>query len=43
MNPLGSGYRSETGGLMKALRVLTPEQSNYSLSRALLHSNWNPS
>ncbi|RDB28821.1 hypothetical protein Hypma_015435 [Hypsizygus marmoreus] len=26
MNPPGSGYRSETGGLMEALRVLTPEQ-----------------
>lgn len=27
MNPPGSAYRSETGGLMEALRVLTPEQS----------------
>ncbi|KDR85083.1 hypothetical protein GALMADRAFT_233694 [Galerina marginata CBS 339.88] len=34
LDPPGSGYRSETGGLMEALRVLTPEQirqyhSNY--------------
>lgn len=27
LDPPGSGYRSETGGLMHALRVLTPEQS----------------
>jgi Zn-dependent M16 (insulinase) family peptidase len=27
MNPAGSAYRSETGGLMEALRVLTVEQS----------------
>ena len=27
LDPPGSGYRSETGGLMEALRVLTPEQS----------------
>ena len=27
LEPPGSGYRSETGGLMDALRVLTPEQS----------------
>ena len=39
MNPPGSGYRSETGGLMKALRVLAPEQSNHSSSCALLRSN----
>lgn len=26
VNPPGSAYRSETGGLMKALRILTPEQ-----------------
>ncbi|KAG6820112.1 hypothetical protein H0H93_005259 [Arthromyces matolae] len=26
VNPSGSAYRSETGGLMEALRVLTPEQ-----------------
>ncbi|KAF9460806.1 Metalloenzyme, LuxS/M16 peptidase-like protein [Collybia nuda] len=26
VNPPGSAYRSETGGLMEALRVLTPEQ-----------------
>ena len=29
LNPPGSAYRSETGGLMEALRVLTVEQSNY--------------
>jgi hypothetical protein len=28
LNPLGSADRSETGGLMSALRVLTVEQSN---------------
>ena len=27
MNPEGSAYRSETGGLMEALRKLTVEQS----------------
>ena len=27
-DPPGSGYRSETGGLMDALRVLTPEKSD---------------
>lgn len=27
LDPPGSAYRSETGGLMEALRVLTPEQS----------------
>jgi Zn-dependent M16 (insulinase) family peptidase len=27
MNPPGNAYRSETGGLMEALRVLTPDQS----------------
>ena len=27
----GSGYRSETGGLMAALRILTPERSGLSL------------
>ncbi|KAJ3514376.1 hypothetical protein NLJ89_g2417 [Agrocybe chaxingu] len=26
LDPPGSGYRSETGGLMEALRILTPEQ-----------------
>ncbi|EAU93061.2 cytoplasmic protein [Coprinopsis cinerea okayama7 len=26
LHPLGSAYRSETGGLMEALRVLTPQQ-----------------
>ncbi len=29
LDPPGSAYRSETGGLMEALRVLTPEQSSY--------------
>lgn len=29
-NPEGSAYRSETGGLMEALRVLKVEQSKYS-------------
>jgi hypothetical protein len=28
LEPPGSAYRSETGGLMTALRVLTPEQSD---------------
>jgi hypothetical protein len=28
LNPPGSAYRSETGGLMSALRLLTVEQSN---------------
>ena len=28
LEPPGSGYRSETGGLMDALRVLTVEQSD---------------
>lgn len=27
LNPPGSAYRSETGGLMEALRVLTVDQS----------------
>jgi hypothetical protein len=27
--PPGSAYRSETGGLMEALRVLTVDQSDY--------------
>jgi hypothetical protein len=27
LNPVGSAYRSETAGLMEALRVLTNEQS----------------
>lgn len=27
LNPQGSGYRSETGGLMEALRVLSADQS----------------
>ena len=26
--PPGNGYRSETGGLMDALRVLTPEEGD---------------
>ena len=29
--PPGSGYRSETGGLMDALRVLTPEEGDIGL------------
>ena len=40
LDPPGSGYRSETGGLMAALRVLTPEQSKERLSlqmRRLIH------
>ena len=32
LNPPGSAYRSETGGLMEALRVLTVEQSTISFS-----------
>jgi len=31
LDPPGSGYRSETGGLMESLRVLTPEQSKSSV------------
>jgi hypothetical protein len=31
LNPPGSAYRSETGGLMEALRVLTVEQSTISI------------
>jgi hypothetical protein len=31
VNLVGSAYRSETGGLMEALRVLTPEQSTLRL------------
>lgn len=27
INPVGSAYRSETGGLMEALRVLNVQQS----------------
>lgn len=30
LDPPGSAYRSETGGLMEALRVLTVEQSTVS-------------
>lgn len=29
INPKGSAYRSETGGLMEALRVLSVEQSEF--------------
>ena len=32
LDPVGSGYRSETGGLMEALRVLTPDQSEDSMN-----------
>jgi hypothetical protein len=32
LDPVGSGYRSETGGLMEALRVLAPEQSKDSMN-----------
>lgn len=45
INPPGSAYRSETGGLMEALRVLTVEQSKSyvtyltALSDNLLHSS----
>ena len=35
LDPPGSGYRSETGGLMEALRVLTPEQSDDRFQTAL--------
>ena len=35
LEPPGSGYRSETGGLMEALRVLTPEQSDDCFQTAL--------
>ena len=35
LEPPGSGYRSETGGLMDALRVLTPEQSDDRFQTAL--------
>lgn len=31
LDPPGSGYRSETGGLMEALRILTPDQSGLNL------------
>jgi Zn-dependent M16 (insulinase) family peptidase len=34
LHPPGSGYRSETGGLMDALRVLTPQQSKIHPSAA---------
>jgi Zn-dependent M16 (insulinase) family peptidase len=36
LDPPGSGYRSETGGLMESLRVLTPEQSQSSVFKSLL-------
>ena len=35
LEPPGSGYRSETAGLMDALRVLTPEQSDDRFQTAL--------
>ena len=35
LEPPGSGYRSETGGVMDALRVLTPEQSDNHFQTAL--------
>ena len=35
LEPPGSGYRSETGGLMEALRVLTPDQSDNCFQTAL--------
>jgi hypothetical protein len=35
LDPPGSGYRSETGGLMDALRVLTPEKSDDCTQTAL--------
>ena len=34
LNPPGSAYRSETGGLMEALRVLTVEQSTRFILRS---------
>jgi len=34
MDPPGSAYRSETGGLMEALRRLTPDQSRCPIFRA---------
>lgn len=37
VNPPGSAYRSETGGLMEALRMLTPEQS---MSYKHLSNGW---
>ena len=39
MNPPGSAYRSETGGLMEALRVLTVEQSVFVHSPYSSYSN----
>lgn len=38
--PPGSAYRSETGGLMEALRVLTVEQSNHSITPPTLTYNY---
>jgi Zn-dependent M16 (insulinase) family peptidase len=37
--PSGSAYRSETGGLMEALRVLTVEQSQSIESNAILYAD----
>ena len=37
--PEGSAYRSETGGLMNALRELTVEQSRFALSRDMSHES----
>ncbi|KAF9473122.1 hypothetical protein BDN70DRAFT_886165 [Pholiota conissans] len=39
LDPPGSGYRSETGGLMDALRILTPQQiRNYHSSYYVPHN-----
>lgn len=37
MYPLGNAYRSETGGLMEALRVLSVEQSKKHRLPHVLH------
>lgn len=37
MDPPGSAYRSETGGLMEALRLLTPDQSRCLIFWAACH------
>ena len=39
VNRLGSAYRSETGGLMEALRSLTIEESEDALCNLALLSN----
>jgi hypothetical protein len=42
LNPPDSAYRSETGGLMEALRSLTVEESTYTNPRTLrLFSTYN--